>query len=182
MHGCYFGHRGSRLALGLLILGLSSGAAGASTLPDRRAGFWQTTMTPTMHMTVNGQVMDRTGQTMVTALCTDPATEALERKKLMSGGCMQSDFVADGNAYDIHGSCPGPHGAAMVSQGKITVDSDTQTEVDFTMTGSGMTIHMVGQSKWLGACPAGVAPGDMGMMQNGTFVKTGNVQNGASKP
>ncbi len=182
MQGYDIGHRGSRLALGLLILGLSSGLASASTLPDRRAGFWQTTMTPTMHMTVNGQVMDRTGQTMITALCTDPATEALEHKKLMAGGCMQSDFVADGNAYDIHGSCPGPHGAAMVSQGKITVDSDTKTEVDFTMSGSGMTIHMVGQSKWLGACPVGVVPGDMGMMQNGSFVKTGNVQTGPTKP
>ncbi|HQT63103.1 MAG: hypothetical protein B7Z75_12570 [Acidocella sp. 20-57-95] len=99
----------------------------------------------------------------------------------MSGGCMRTDFVADGNSYDIHGSCTGPRGAAMVSQGKITVDSDILTETDMTMTGSGMTIHMVGQSKWLGACPAGVVPGDTGMMQNGSFVKTGNVQSSATK-
>ncbi|HQT63104.1 MAG: hypothetical protein B7Z75_12575 [Acidocella sp. 20-57-95] len=65
----------------LMLAVVGAGVARADgSLPARRAGFWQTTMTPTIHMMVNGQPMDRAGQTMITALCTDPATEALERK------------------------------------------------------------------------------------------------------
>ncbi|MDE2200413.1 MAG: DUF3617 family protein [Rhodospirillales bacterium] len=129
-----------------VLIAAAGDGASAAVLPDRRPGFWQTTMTSTVHMTLNGHATDRTGRPMVTALCTDAATEAMERKKLAAGGCMHSDFVPHGNAYTIDGICKGPRGTTMANHGTMVVESDTRTDIAMDMTGPGLVVHMTGQS------------------------------------
>jgi hypothetical protein len=45
-----------------------------------------------------------------------------------------------------------------------------------------MTSDDTGDMKWLGACPAGIVPGDYGTMKNGVFTKQGNTLTDATKP
>jgi hypothetical protein len=94
------------------------------------------------------------------------------------GHCSQFTITHDGNSYVMEGSCPAPMGGGtMTTRSVLTKESDTAFHIVSQTTSPMMSGSMVGESTWAGACPAGVAPGDYGSMQNGQFVKRGNMMN-----
>jgi hypothetical protein len=171
------------MAAALPALLLSTAVAHAdSTLPLRKPGLWQTTMT--MKMTMNGMAMPNGmpggGAPIVTAMCSDAATDAKEMQRMAGGPghCSQFTVTHDGDTYTMDGTCAAPMGGgAMTTHAVITKESDTAFHIVSQTTSTAVSGSMVGESVWAGACPAGVAPGDYGAMAGGQFVKRGNMMN-----
>jgi hypothetical protein len=155
------------------------GAAGADqTFPPRKPGFWVTTMV--MHMSMPGMVADKDSTPIISAMCTDPATDALSMKRMAgdNGKCSQFDITHAGNVYAISGTCADPMGGGvMTTAGTITFVSDTEIHSESKTSSAHFSGDETGDSKWSGACPAGVVPGDIGHMINGQFVKLTNINN-----
>jgi hypothetical protein len=66
--------------------------------------------------------------------------------------------------------------AQMVTQGKMVWVSDTQIHMESKTTSAHMSGDAVSDSTWVGPCPAGVMPGDLGTFVGGVFKKTGNIK------
>ena len=157
--------------------------ASAATLPPRRPGFWQTTIT--MDMTLNGKSIPK-GAPTVTVMCTNAAIDAIETKKLAGslGACAHPTIKGSGKTYTMTSSCADPMGGTgtMTVHTVYTVVSHTAFHMESVTKSPHMSGHIVSNSKWLGACPAGVVPGDIGHMMNGKFVKLTNVKGAAKAP
>ncbi|HUZ63924.1 MAG TPA: DUF3617 family protein [Acetobacteraceae bacterium] len=157
--------------------------ASAATLPPRRPGFWQTTMT--MEMTLNGKSIPK-GAPTVTAMCTDAATDAIEMKKLTGNRdqCANAHIAGSGKTYTMTSSCADPMGGTgkLTTHTTFTILSHTAMHMESVTKSPHMSGHIVSNSKWLGACPAGVVPGDVGHMMNGKFVKLTNIKGAAKAP
>ena len=154
-----------------LTLGLATAAA-STTLPPRKAGLWQTTSTMTMVMggTTHG------GQPIITELCSNPQVDAIVQQHMAGGHCGGMSFTGSGGSYTLQGSCPAPGGGGnLVTHGTMTMTGDTASHLDTSTTSPQFSAHMVADSKWVGACPAGMQPRDEGQVQNGAFVKMGNI-------
>jgi hypothetical protein len=141
-----------------------------------------------MTMLMNGKTMtDNDSTPTINALCSDAATDAAS-EKAMTGGklCSDLDIEKSGGVYTLTGTCKDPlggAGAVATYSGTITPHGDEAFHMVSQSSGPGMSSSMVADSKWLGACPAGVMPGDFGTMKNGTFVKHGNLlQSTAAAP
>jgi hypothetical protein len=154
-------------------------ALASTTLPPLRPGFWQTTML--MHMNLSGQPPDTDNTPMVNYNCQDAASMAAAMK-MMAGaipGCT-FDLEGGGNTYTITTSCKNIAGqpGTLTGTGTITLAGDAAMHMVETSSGNigsmQMSSNMTGDSKWIGACPAGVQPGDFGKMVNGAFQKEGN--------
>jgi hypothetical protein len=170
------------IILAPLGMALFCASAHAATLPERKPGLWQTTMT--MQMTMNGQKMgDNTP--IITGMCSDAQTDAIEMKKMQGGDgkCQHFSLNGSGDTYTMDGACPNPMGTGtMTTHGTITMEGDTAMHMVSDTHSSSMAGHMVGDSKWIGACPAGIVPGDVGRFVNGQFVKTTNILNQPKAP
>ncbi len=159
-----------------LALGLAAASA-STTLPPRKAGLWQTTMTMTMVM--DGQ--PHGGQPAVTVLCMDPQVEAVEQQKMFGSNC--GSLSGSGGSYTLTGSCPAPHGGGtLTTHGTMTMSGDTAAHIDMNTSSPQFSAHVVSESEWIGPCPAGLNPGDLGTMQNGVFVKMGNALDAPPAP
>ncbi len=159
-------------------------AAASTTLPPRKPGFWQTTMV--MKMLVNGQPMNGGPMNapggMVMAQCIDPKTDLkmMERMGSERGqACSKPDIEGGGNNFTMSSTCQSPVTGTMTMNATLTFESDTAAHTVVQMTSPKMTGTMTEDAHWLGACPAGVVPGDVGMMMNGTFRKLTNVNDAA---
>ena len=120
----------------------------------------------------------------VDAMCTDASTDAIEAKLLAGGsGSCGLHIEGSGNTYTIAGACPDPMGGTgqMVTHGKIVWKSETEIHMESQSTSPHMSGSVVADAKWVGACPAGVMPGDQGSFVNGVFKKTGNIKDVLSK-
>jgi hypothetical protein len=158
-------------------IGLSIFITAASanvTLPSRKPGLWETTMT--MTMTMNGQTMGGNMPPVVRASCSSAATDAEGMKRMASGNgkCGNFDIEGSGDVYTLTGTCTSPMGGTMSTHATITRISDDEFTMQSQTTSPNMSGSMTGDSKWMGACPDGTVPGDYGVMQNGQFVKQGN--------
>jgi hypothetical protein len=126
------------------------------------------------------------GAPIVTAMCTDAATDADEMKKMSgdNGKCAKFDIEGSGNTYTMDGACADPFGGGgvMTTHGVITRESDTAFHMESQTQSAHMSGSMTADSRWLGACPAGAVPGDIGRMQNGQFVKNLNPWQGQAAP
>ncbi len=144
----------------------SAGSAAAAS-PLRRAGLWQ-------------QSFSRDGRVTPMAamrLCVDPASEArasvfthgVASQHLADSHCTGiSSSRAPGGFYIFASTCPMTGGGAIVSKGAASGDFATRYHVHVESDVSGaayapMNGHHVTDidGKWLGPCPAGMAPGDM---------------------
>ena len=184
MHDRFFARSLRRAAMFAPIGVAAFGAtASAATLPPRRPGFWQTTMT--MDMTLNGKSIPK-GAPIVTAMCTDAATDAIEMKKLTGNRskCANGHIEGSGKTYTMTSSCADPMGGTgtLTSHTTFTFESKTAFHVESVAKSPHMSAHEVSNSKWLGACPAGAVPGDIGHMTNGKFVKLTNIKGAAKAP
>jgi hypothetical protein len=157
-----------------------AGAAPAladATLPHMHPGFWETTM----NMTMDGQSPDSAGPPRITYMCQNDATVAAAMKQMNGAlpGCTFDMEGGDGN-YTMTTNCVNPAGqpGTITGSGTMTLRGDSalhMTETsDAKMQSMDMKMAMTADSKWVGACPAGVMPGDFGTMTNGAFQKQGN--------
>ncbi len=155
----------------------STAARADSSFPPRKPGWWQTTMVMTMNM--KGQPPDNDTTPFISLMCSDAATDAITMKQMAgdTGKCLAFDITKSGDTYTVTGSCPDPMGGngVMTTHGTMVFQGDTQIHIVSDTVSPTMSGHITGDSKWLGACPAGVKPGDFGTMQNGVFSKQGNV-------
>ena len=156
-------------------------AQASATLPPRKPGLWQTSMVMHMKMLMNGQTINDNSDTpTIDELCANAATDAQSLKMLTGGAahCSAVDIEKTGGVYTMSGSCPDPmggHGGVITFNGTITPQGDTAFHMVSQSSGPDMSSSMVADSKWLGPCPAGMAPGDFGSVTNGQFVKRGNL-------
>ncbi|MDE2006635.1 MAG: DUF3617 family protein [Rhodospirillales bacterium] len=157
-------------------IGLASASA---TFPPMRPGLWMSSMV--MHMTVTGHPADKDNTPMVRYACHNAASMAAAMK-LLSGamkGCT-FDLEGSGSNYTMTTKCTNPMGAPGTVTGNGTITTHGDTGVHFVentvsdMRHMHMTMAATGDSKWVGACPAGIVPGDYGVMHNGVFQKQGN--------
>lgn len=163
------------LVAGVALLGSAARAEGS--FPPRKPGWWQTTMVMTMNM--KGQPPDHDTTPLNSFMCSDAATDAITMKQMAgdTGKCMAFDITKSGDTYTVSGSCPDPMGGSgvMTTHGTMVFAGDTQIHIVSDTVSPSMSGHVMGDAKWLGACPAGVKPGDFGMMKDGVFSKQGNI-------
>jgi hypothetical protein len=158
---------------------ISPAALASTQLPPMRPGFWESSTV--MHMNVAGQPPDTDNTPDIQYNCEDAASMATELK-VMAGslpGCT-FDLEGGGSTYTLTGNCKNPSGmtGTITSTGTITLDGDTAWHMIETSSSDIQNMQtkmdMTGDSKWIGACPSGVVPGDYGTMTNGAFTKQGN--------
>ena len=132
-----------------------------------------------MTMVMDGQAHG--GQPAVTVFCSDPQVEAAQQRQMLGNGC--GSLTGSGGFYTLSGSCPAPHGGGtLITHGTMTMSGDTAAHIDVNTAGPQFSAHVVEDLKWLGACPSGMNPGDVDTMQNGAFVKMGNVSDAPKTP
>ncbi len=164
--------RGYFLAAALCFL---AGHAAADPVPTRQSGLWQNTVTIT-DMTIHGKPYKlKSGKfapDTVTVICDPGALPATPVAPPAAGDRCPAPTVKPGAAgsYTITETCARPDGTTSFS-GTLVFDGDRATHLTMHMTSPGMSSTMREDSKWLGACPAGIHPGDFGVMSHGKFKK-----------
>jgi hypothetical protein len=158
-------------------------ALALDALPGKKPGLWVSSKV--IHFNIAGKPPDADDTPRVDAMCTDASTDAIEAKLLTNGtGACGLHIAGSGNTYTVSGACPDPMGGngQMVTQGKIVWKSETEIHMESQSTSPHMSGNVVADAKWVGACPAGVMPGDQGTYINGVFKKTGNLKDALPKP
>ncbi len=181
-----------RCAAVLAPLALCMGAPLASasfTFPPMRPGLWVSSSV--MHMNMAGEAPDTDNTPDVRYNCMDAATMATAMKAMTDGGFMSGCVVnmgGSGGVYTMTIACKNPDGLTGTMNGSGTFTTDGDTAMHFTdhtsssLSGMSMTMDDTGDMKWLGACPAGIVPGDYGTMKNGVFTKQGNTLTDVKAP
>lgn len=153
------------LGLALSLAGVAQGAQ----LPARAPGLWQSTTNVTGP---DGQPMAQ-AQNVVTLTCVDPVTDW---KFLLSGQghCNQLNLSGAGADYTIDGSCQQPGGQVEIHETLDYVSNKTvQLNAVFTTPSGKMSV--ASSLEWQGPCLSGMQPGDEGQVEDGNFVKAGNI-------
>jgi hypothetical protein len=145
---------------------LPIGMALAANPPDVKEGLWsihtQTTNIP-------GNVKSDSTSTICRNHAYDQYTNGLAKNVK---GCTMSNENYEGNKYTMDMRCT--IGATTIeSKGTVTYSGDTSThsesQATYTPAMAGMTsTTTIQDQKYIGACPAGMQPGDM-MLPNGTI-------------
>lgn len=166
-------------SLGILFLH----AANADTLPLRKSGLWQNTMTitaatPAPKPGAKSKSAPAPAQ-LVTVVC-DPSDDLrlVQPRQDAQEHCPPASITAVPGAtgtYKITEICKQPDGHTITMAGTLVYLGDSATQLTMRMTSPNMSnvIHI--DSKWLGACPEGAAPGDLGMLVDGKFKKLVNI-------
>ena len=166
----------------LAMVAIFGSALALNALPGKKPGLWVSSKLIRFNMA--GKPPDPENTPRVDAMCTDASTDAIEAKLLAGGsGSCGLHIEGSGNTYTIAGACPDPMGGTgqMVTQGKIVWKSETEIHMESQSTSPHMSGSVVADAKWVGACPAGVMPGDQGTFVNGVFKKTGSIKDVLSK-
>jgi|GEM_PF-441798 len=137
----------------------------ADSLPSRKPGLWE--------ITVSSHVGDTTHPTSMKQ-CTDQATDT----KLLQAGselqghtnCSKNEFTRTSDGYSIASVCKHA-GSTISSEGRFTGDFTAEYSGDMTAT---FDPPMLGQrsskttirARWLGSCPSDMRPGDT-VLSNG---------------
>lgn len=164
------------VAAPLALIASTSLAAMTSTLPPVRPGFWIGRMV--MHVNIAGHPPDTNNTPTVGYNCLNAASMAVEMKALTGRrkGCA-SHLVGSGSHYTISASCH-VQGGTVISNGTFTIVGTTEIRIVVNAVSHLSNLHMTSDItsdiKWVGACPAGVVPGDHGIVRNGAFHKLGN--------
>lgn len=165
-------------AAGIATITIAGAALASGTLPPRKPGLWVTTKV--IHITAKGSPADEDNKPIVDAMCMDAATDAIEAQilagKVIPGSCA-SVIQGSGRSFAISNTCPDPMGGGnVVSRTTIVWKSDTEVHAESQSNSPHYTASSVEDSKWVGACPSGVASGDQGTYLNGVFKKIGNIK------
>ncbi|MGN6515949.1 MAG: DUF3617 domain-containing protein [Rhizomicrobium sp.] len=158
-----------------VVFAASTVPASASDFPTRRAGLWETTM----HLDQGGM------GAMNTKMCLDANTDARMMKYGMShqsSDCAPPNIQGMGSVRTVDVVC---HMGGSTQKSHITIaytgnasyHMDMQTVFDPPFHGQSKN-HMSQDAKWMGACPAGMKPGDMQMPGGYTM----NIMNAMNHP
>jgi hypothetical protein len=167
-----------RIAVGLGALLLAASAQAAEIdVPARKPGLWELKMIPE---TAGGAAPQ-----IVMQLCIDAASDhALMSAGLsLTGATCTVQKSQSGETLQFDAICDRA-GRHTVSHTSVTGDFQSSYEVKAVSDSEGgdpalpKHVAMTQQAKWLGACPAGLAPGDM-LMPGGRKI---NVLNALKKP
>ena len=152
----------TKIISGVLTLALISGLASGDELPQRKAGLWEIVSTDVS--------AKRPPQRQ--RLCLDRESDALLNKMGVATGrqaCATNEMHVTGNRVTIHAVCDFGR-SQLTTDGVITYSGDSSYRNEMhgrfepPMAGIGDT-HTVQDGKWIGACPAGMKPGDLVMNQ-----------------
>jgi hypothetical protein len=139
--------------------------ASADARPSRKSGLWETTVT--MDQGIPPQTMKE---------CVDEATDAemmkmaTDTSKSMGGTCSKNEFKKTASGFETESDCS-MGGSSIVSKGSFSGDFTTSYKGEVTATmkpapfGNGTSKTTI-TAKYLGACTAGMQPGDV-IMGNG---------------
>ena len=147
---------GLAAAVAVVTMLCATAAAAADEFPKRKAGLWEM-------KTTGGPVGARTVQQ-----CIDAATDDLLRTRSNEGqNCTRPVIERDGGRYKVRSSCEN-NGVKSTVDGEYTMSGDTSYTGDMKMSFdppmSGVSeMNMKMEGKWVGACKAGMKPGDMVM-------------------
>lgn len=135
-------------------------AAHAQQFPARKPGLWK-------------QTMVSKGQTIASTLCLDTATD---RKLSIIGQQMGAQTCSKNTVRPLPGGfafesvCSSSGTGTISSKGAVTGNFNSRYEMKSRSTISGAKMAMMNGTSdmtmtavWAGACPAGMAPGDMTM-------------------
>ena len=140
-------------------------SASADARPSRKSGLWETTVTT--NQGIPPQTMKE---------CVDEATDAEMMKmatdtpKLMGGSCSKNEFKKTASGFETEAECAWG-GSTFASKSSFTGDFTTSYKGEVTATmkpapfGNGTSKTTI-TAKYLGACTAGMQPGDV-VMANG---------------
>jgi hypothetical protein len=147
-----------------VLLAVGAGAAQAEdSMPRRKAGLWD------IAMQMDGKAGPNM-QGMKSQQCVDEKSDEAMQRKAMAGGdgkseCKQTSMKHVSGGVEITAECKSAEGMTSVLS-KVTGDMGSSYTVDNTMTFTpprhGMsTAHMTLKASYGGACPAGMAPGEI---------------------
>ena len=134
----------------------ATAAAAADEFPRRKAGLWEM-------KTTGGPVGARTIQQ-----CIDAATDDLLRTRSNEGqNCTRPLVERDGSRYKVRSNCEN-NGVKSTVDGEYTMSGDAAYTGDMKMSFdppmSGVSeMNMKMEGRWVGACKAGMKPGDVVM-------------------
>jgi len=146
-----------KTSIGLLALAAVGGLAAADELPQRKPGLWEIVTQPSKP--------DQ--KPMMQRLCLDREIDAqLTRMGFQMGAeaCSKFDVHRMGSRVTLHSECTFGSSkftsdAVMTYTGDSAYRNESHGRFNPPMMGMGET-HTVQDAKWLGACPAGMQPGD----------------------
>lgn len=157
-----FGAMASALALGACSKSetagkASDGAAMADAQPMPKAGLWE--------MTVTAAGMPATAMRVCLGEPT-PGSNPFAPPPQPDQACAKNDVKRTGAGYSLDMECAS-NGMTMAMNGEVTGDFTTSYRTDMTTTISGPNLPAGAQqpmkssvvSKYVGACPAGMTPG-----------------------
>lgn len=144
------------------VLAFSNAAVG-DTLPKRKAGLWEVSVTPS-----------HAPRPHVSKQCVDEATDAKLQSMMQHGpakeSCSKNEFTKTATGFESHAECNvGP--GKMTSVGTFSGDFDTSYTGEVVMTfdppmfGDGRSTLSI-SAKWIGPCPADMKPGEI-VTENG---------------
>jgi hypothetical protein len=125
--------------------------------PTRRAGWWEQSMT----MNMRGKE-----QTMTTQMCTDPQIERESSVIAQAAGgqsCSRRDITPVPGGWHVVSECSSRFGGSRTTTGMVTGDFQSHLHMDLVSQSARGSDHVVMDTRWLGACPAGRRPGDVVM-------------------
>ncbi|MGC3965040.1 MAG: DUF3617 family protein [Rhodocyclaceae bacterium] len=150
--------KADRIRCALVTLCAMSFAAHADDLPKRKPGLWE----------VNTQIQQMSQPIGPIQQCVDASTDELWHERgLNRGECSKPAFSRSGNTLSFKSVCKGRDTTAT-SEGIFTGDMNTAyhgeviTRFDPPVRGQSETKVTI-DAKWIGACPAGMKPGEMHM-------------------
>lgn len=155
-------------------------APAAQTLPTRKPGLWEQTMT------MAG------GTSRIVKVCTD---EAFEKKVSWAGGQMAGAICTEqtmtpgaSGGWTFHSVCDMGTGGKTITEGVASGDFSSSFEIKTTSTTTGAAVpqmngahEMTIMSTWKGACPADWKPGDT-EVPGGGRVNVGDMLAKSAKP
>ena len=148
---------GRRVGAAALLLALATASANEVVLPYSKPGLWSLS-----------QVDGTDKKPIVTQLCIDKATQKYlvnTGNSIMKSSCSKYEISAKGATVTSTSICKFG-GSTVDSSTVLTYAGDSafngQTTSHFSPAFMGTTDSHIAQSgQWTGACPAGMAPGDM---------------------
>ncbi len=136
----------------------SNAPAGPVAPPKRKPGLWT-------------QTMASSGMSQTVKICLDAATEAkmtVWGQQVNQDMCAKNSFAPAPGGWTFDSACDLGSMGKVVTRGTVSGDFNSRYVIKATSTTTGSTMAEANRTDtmeitgvWEGACPAGMAPGDM---------------------
>jgi hypothetical protein len=155
----------------IFLISFKSLASASTTLPPRKPGFWVTSTT----LEMNGKILLSAAAPLIIADCSNLETDDLLKKMTAAKShCLKFQLTGSNNVYTINSTCALPQIGVADTHAMITFVGDSIETDIVDIKSPTFSEHIEADSKWVGACPTGLSPGDKGVIVNGVFRKIPN--------